>query len=69
MKPVIKIVKHDKGYTAVYLKKVFFVNTWKPLTHYMGLPGNPFYYKSYESAFDGALLALKAIMYHNQDRV
>ena len=41
------------------------VKKWKHITHYSGMPENPYYYKTAEGARDGALSHIKNEINHS----
>lgn len=61
---MFRLKKHQKGWIVEVLETkrvfIFFIKkTWKPYTHYTGLPDNPFYCKTPEAARDVATQQIK----------
>ena len=59
-----RLKKYKKGwiveYQTVYFSFFFFtIKEWKHITHWAGLPDQPYYYKTPEKARDGALREIK----------
>lgn len=58
-----RIKKYKKGWIVeqkIYKRVFCFIKIkWKHVTHYAGLPDDPFYYKTPEDARDGALSQIK----------
>lgn len=59
-----RIKKYKQGWIVekqVYKWHIFFgiVRKWRHVTHWAGLPENPFYYDTPEKARDAALLEIK----------
>ena len=65
-----RLKEYNQGWIVerkVYSWHIFFgvKEKWVHVTHYLGLPDKPFYYKTAEQARDGALDVIKQEINHS----
>lgn len=57
-----RIKKYPKGWMVECQERKLFKSVWKHVTHYAGLPGDPFYYEDPESAREGAVREMREVL-------